>query len=151
MSDKKRVFCLYRVSTTGQLDKNTLANEKDDIPMQKHACEEFCERMGWEIVDSRSEKGVSGYKVSANDRDAIIDIMEAATKKQFDILHVYMFDRLDRKEDETPFIANGLSIAASRFGVPKKVNRKLNSMLINFLTTFATGRHRAKARRHLLV
>ena len=74
------------------------------IPMQKRACEEFCERMGWEIVDARSEKGVSGYKVSANDRDAIIDILEAALKKSFDILLVYMFDRLGRKEDETPFI-----------------------------------------------
>ena len=74
------------------------------IPMQKRACDEFCERMGWEIVDTRSEKGVSGYKVSANDRDAIIDIREAALKKSFDILLVYMFDMLGRKEDETPFI-----------------------------------------------
>ena len=39
--------------------------------------------MDWEIVDSRSEKGVSGYKVSANDRDAIIDIRKAATDKWF--------------------------------------------------------------------
>ena len=72
--------------------------------MQKRACEEFCERMGWEIVDSRAEKGVSGFKVSANDRDAIIEIREAALQKKFDVLLVYMFDRLGRKEDETPFI-----------------------------------------------
>jgi len=104
MSEKKRVFCLYRVSTSAQLDRRTLENEKDDIPMQKRACEEFCNRMGWEIVDSRSEKGVSGYKVSANDRDAIIEIREAAMKNKFDILLVYMFDRLGRREDETPFI-----------------------------------------------
>ena len=37
--------------------------------------------MDWEIVDSRSEKGISGYKVSANERDAIIDIREAAGRK----------------------------------------------------------------------
>ena len=98
--EKKRVFCLYRVSTLGQVDKNA----KDDIPMQKRACEEFCDRMGWEIVDSRAEKGVSGYKVSANNRDAILDIREAAMQKKFDVLLVYMFDRLGRKEDETPFI-----------------------------------------------
>ena len=104
MSEKKRVFCLYRVSTPGQLDRQTKENIADDIPMQKRACEEFCERMGWEIVDSRSEKGISGYKVSANDRDAILDIREAALQKKFDILLVYMFDRLGRKEDETPFI-----------------------------------------------
>ncbi|MDR1821872.1 MAG: recombinase family protein [Oscillospiraceae bacterium] len=94
---KKRVMCLYRVSTPGQVDH-------DDIPLQKQACREFCDKMGWEIVDSRLEKGVSGFKVSANDRDAIIDIREAALKKTFDVLLVYMFDRLGRKEDETPFI-----------------------------------------------
>ena len=93
----KRVICLYRVSTLGQV-------EKDDIPMQKQACKEFCTRQGWEIVDSRSEKGVSGYKTSANNRDAIQDIREAALRKEFDILLVFMFDRLGRKEDETPFI-----------------------------------------------
>ncbi|MCL2681823.1 MAG: recombinase family protein [Streptococcaceae bacterium] len=133
MSDKKRVFCLYRVSTTGQLDKNTLANEKDDIPMQKRACEDFCKRMGWEIVDSRSEKGVSGYKVSANDRDAIIDIREAASKKEFDILLVYMFDRLGRKEDETPFIVqwfinSGIEVWSTQEG-QQKIEQHVDKLL----------------------
>jgi DNA invertase Pin-like site-specific DNA recombinase len=96
-SDKKRVFCLYRVSTMGQVDKN-------DIPMQREECQKFCAEQGWEIVDSRSEKGVSGYKKSAEQRDAILDIREAATKGSFDILLVFMSDRLGRREDETPFI-----------------------------------------------
>lgn len=133
MNDKKRVFCLYRVSTTNQLDKRTLENEKDDIPMQKRACEDFCERMGWEIVDSRSEKGISGYKVSANDRDAIIDIRGAATKKQFDILLVYMFDRLGRKEDETPFIVqwfvnNGIEVWSTQEG-QQKIEQHVDKLL----------------------
>jgi DNA invertase Pin-like site-specific DNA recombinase len=133
MSEKKRVFCLYRVSTTGQLDRRTLENEKDDIPMQKRACEEFCERMGWEIVDSRSEKGVSGFKVSANDRDAIIDIREAAAKKKFDILLVYMFDRLGRKEDETPFIVqwfinNGIEVWSTQEG-QQKIEQHVDKLL----------------------
>lgn len=60
---KKRVVCLYRVSTVGQV-------EKDDIPMQKQYCREFCRgQSGWEIVKEFSEKGVSGFKVSAKDRD----------------------------------------------------------------------------------
>lgn len=96
---RKRVFALYRVSTAGQVDKGS-----NDIPMQEQACAKFCERMGWDIVDSRSEKGVSGFKVSADDRDAIQDIREAALQGRFDVLLVYMFDRLGRKEDETPFI-----------------------------------------------
>ena len=133
MNEKKRVFCLYRVSTTQQLDKRTLENEKDDIPMQKRACEEFCDRMGWEIVDSRSEKGVSGFKVSANDRDAIIDIREAATKKKFDVLLVYMFDRLGRKEDETPFIVqwfikNGIEVWSTVEG-QQKIEQHVDKLL----------------------
>ena len=129
MNDCKRVFCLYRVSTLGQVDKNA----KDDIPMQKRACEEFCERMGWEIVDSRAEKGVSGFKVSANDRDAIIEIRAAATQKKFDILLVYMFDRLGRKEDETPFIVqwfvdNGIEVWSTQEG-QQKIEQHVDKLL----------------------
>ena len=95
---KKRVVCLYRVSTVGQV-------EKDDIPMQKQYCREFCRgQSGWEIVKEFSEKGVSGFKVSAKDRDAIQEIQKMALKGEFDILLVFMFDRLGRRDDETPFV-----------------------------------------------
>lgn len=46
----KRVYCLYRVSTKGQVDK-------DDIPMQKTSCREFAERNGWTILKEFQEKG----------------------------------------------------------------------------------------------
>ena len=65
---KKRVYCLYRVSTKGQV-------EKDDIPMQKQRCHEFAKEQGWLIVNEFYEKGVSGFKVSAKDRDAIQCVM----------------------------------------------------------------------------
>jgi len=89
--------------------------------------------MGWEIVDSRSEKGVSGFKVSANDRDAIIDIREAAIKKKFDILLVYMFDRLGSKEDETPFIVqwfinNGIEVWSTIEG-QQKIEQHVDKLL----------------------
>lgn len=94
----KRVVCLYRVSTVGQV-------EKDDIPMQKQSCREYCQRqLGWEIVKEFSEKGVSGFKVSAKDRDAVQEIQRMALQGEFDILLVFMFDRLGRKDDETPFV-----------------------------------------------
>lgn len=51
-----------------------------------------------------SEKGVSGFKVSAKDRDAIQEIQKMALQGGFDILLVFMFDRLGRKDDETPFV-----------------------------------------------
>lgn len=88
---------LYRVSTIGQV-------EKDDIPMQKEACHEFAERQGWEIVKEFSEKGVSGFKKSAKDRDQLQLLQQAAAAGEFDVLLVFMFDRLGRRDDETPFI-----------------------------------------------
>ncbi len=95
---KQHYFRLYRVSTVGQV-------EKDDIPMQKQYCREFCKQhQGWEIIKEFSEKGVSGFKVSAKDRDAIQEIQKMALQGEFDVLLVFMFDRLGRKDDETPFV-----------------------------------------------
>lgn len=95
----KRIHTLYRVSTKKQVDK-----EKNDIPMQRLACKEFAEQQGWVITREFEEKGVSGFKVSANSRDAIQDLKEAAIKHEFDVLLVFMFDRIGRIDDETPFV-----------------------------------------------
>ena len=92
-------YTLYRVSTKGQVDR-----VKDDIPMQREACHEFAEKMGWTIGKEFLEKGVSGFKVSAKDRDAIQDLKEAALNGEFQVLLVFMFDRIGRIDDETPFI-----------------------------------------------
>lgn len=111
---RKRVYCLYRVSTKGQV-------EKDDIPMQKQRCHEFSKENDWVIVQEFYEKGVSGFKVSAKDRDAIQEIQRDAALGKFDILLVFMFDRLGRKEDETPFIVewfvrNGIEVWSAEEG-----------------------------------
>ena len=99
----KRVYCLYRVSTKKQVDRND--KNENDIPMQKTACRDFASAQhDWEIIKEFSEKGISGYKVSADDRDAIQELKEAALKKEFDILLVFMFDRIGRIDDETPFV-----------------------------------------------
>ena len=72
----KRLYALYRVSTKRQVDKDKDSNE-NDIPMQKQACHRFAEQNGWVIVKEFLEKGVSGFKVSADDRDAIQDLKAA--------------------------------------------------------------------------
>ncbi len=111
----KRVICLYRVSTIGQVDH-------DDIPMQKLVCREYAAtHPDWEIVDEISEKGVSGYKISTNERDAIVEIKKRAAQHQFDVLLVFMFDRLGRREDETPFVVQwfvqqGIEVWSTREG-----------------------------------
>ena len=99
MSNPKITYNLYRVSTKKQVDK-----DRDDIPMQKQACREFAIRQGWMVGKEFEEKGVSGYKVSANNRDAIQDLKDAALRGEFDILLVFMFDRIGRIDDETPFV-----------------------------------------------
>ena len=115
MADLRRVYCLYRVSTLGQV-------EKDDIPMQKQYCREFVgQHPCWEIVKEFSEKGVSGFKVSAKDRDAIQEIQRDALQNKFDILLVFMFDRLGRREDEMPFVVewfvkNGIEVWSAKEG-----------------------------------
>lgn len=115
VGESKRVCCLYRVSTMGQV-------EKDDIPMQKQVCREFCNRQeGWEIVREFSEKGISGFKVSAKDRDAIQELQRMALNGEFDILLVFMFDRLGRRDDETPFVVewfvqNGIEVWSTMEG-----------------------------------
>jgi len=101
-----RVLCLYRVSSNKQLyhtDKN-----EADIPMQRIRCRQFAEAQGWTIVCELSEEGVSGHKVRAEKRDKVQLIREYALQKKFDILLVFMFDRIGRIEDETPFVVEWL-------------------------------------------
>lgn len=115
MENKKRVYCLYRVSTIGQVEKN-------DIPMQRQYCREFAEgHADWQIEKELYEKGVSGFKKSAKERDAIQEIQAAAVEGLFDVLLVFMFDRLGRRDDETPFVVewfvkNGIEVWSAMEG-----------------------------------
>lgn len=133
----KRVLCLYRVSTKGQVDP------KDDLPMQRRECLEFIKRMpDWIYYDERLEKGVSGYKVSAAKRDVILEIKALAEEKRFDVLLVFMFDRLGRKEDETPFlvqwfIEHGIEVWSTREGQQRLDSRA--DKLINYIRFWQAG------------
>ncbi len=144
----KRVYCLYRVSTKQQV-------EKDDIPMQKQRCHEFvADKDDWEIVKEFSEKGVSGFKVSAKDRDAIQEIQKDAAIGKFDILLVFMFDRLGRKEDETPFVVewfvkNGIEVWSAEEGQQRfdnHVDKLLNYIryTLNFWVQDTTSKYQGK-------
>ncbi len=102
----EKVYCLYRVSTTKQVDIDE--QKQADIPMQRKACREFAERMGWTIVREEQENGVSGFSVSASERDKLQLIKEHAEQGRFDILLVFMFDRIGRRAEETPFVVEWL-------------------------------------------
>ena len=122
-----RVCCLYRVSTTKQVDHDE--QNQADIPVQRKACREFAEKMGWTILFEEQENGVSGFKVSANDRDKIQLIKEYAEQSKFDVLLVFMFDRTGRRAEETPFVVEWFANTAFRFGASTRVSRRSNLML----------------------
>lgn len=114
-----RVLCLYRVST----DKQLYHNDKNeaDIPMQRIRCRNFSEQQGWTIVCELQEEGVSGHKVRAENRDRIQMIKEYAKQKRFDILLVFLFDRIGRIADEKPFVVewfvrNGIRVWSAQEG-----------------------------------
>ena len=117
--EQNRVCCLYRVSTDKQVDYDN--NHEADIPMQRKAYHKFAEKMGWNIVHEEQEDGVSGHKVRAENRDKIQTIKELARKGRFDILLVFMFDRIGRIADETPFVVewfvkNGIQVWSTQEG-----------------------------------
>ena len=132
----RRTYCLYRVSTKKQVVENLNSSKQDDIPMQKIVCTEFAKQNGWTIEKEFYEKGVSGFKVSADERDAIQDLKEAALNHEFDILLVYMFDRLGRRDDETPFVVEwfvkqGIEVWSAREGQQRFENQ--TDKLLNYI------------------
>ena len=134
MSDGNRVCCLYRVSTDKQVDHNE--NNEADIPMQRKACHQFAQSMGWQIVREEQEEGVSGHKVRAAARDKIQKIKEEALKGNFDILLVFMFDRIGRIADETPFVVewfvkNGIHVWSTQEGEQRFDNH--TDKLLNYI------------------
>ena len=96
---KKRVGCLYRVSTKKQV------NIEDDIPMQRNACIEYIKKKeDWELTKEYIEPGVSGYHKGLNDRKVLQEVIKDVGEKEIDVLLVFMFDRIGRKDNETPFL-----------------------------------------------
>ena len=132
--NKNRVCCLYRVSTDKQVDFNS--NHEADLPMQRKACHKFAEAKGWVIVHEEQEEGVSGHKVRAEARDKLQIIKDYARKGKFDILLVFMFDRIGRIADETPFVVewfvrNGIRVWSTQEGEQRFDNH--TDKLLNYI------------------
>lgn len=136
MSKNIRVACLYRVSTKKQVEEN-------DIPMQKNACNDFIATMpGWVLAKEYHEKGVSGYHKSAEQRDILQQVRADADGGLFDVLLVFMFDRLGRREDETPFIVEcfvnqGIEVWSVKEGQQRFESRA--DKLINYIRFWQSG------------
>jgi len=117
--------------------------EENDIPMQKNACNAFIDSMpGWVLAKEYHEKGVSGYHKSAEQRDILQQARADAESGLFDVLLVFMFDRLGRREDETPFIVEwfvgqGIEVWSVKEGQQRIDNRA--DKLINYIRFWQSG------------
>lgn len=115
IQQKPRVVLLYRASSKKQTDS------ENDIPLQRDLLKPWVEHQGWEFCREFVEGGISGYKVSAAKRDAIQEIKAMAERREFEILAIYMSDRLGRIAEETPLIvaflnARGIKVISLKEG-----------------------------------
>ena len=96
---KKRVRTLLRVSSKQQL-------KDDDIPIQRAEVEQYiAKQKDWVFDKEYLEKAVSAYKNSVEDREVLVEILEDAKRKEFDVLLTYMSDRIGRKEEYSAYVA----------------------------------------------
>ena len=87
-------------------------------------------------MNEEQEEGVSGHKVRAEARDKLQIIKEYARKGKFDILLVFMFDRIGRIADETPFVVewfvrNGIRVWSTQEGEQRFDNH--TDKLLNYI------------------
>lgn len=102
----KRVRTLLRVSSKQQL-------HDDDIPVQRAEAERYiASQTDWIFDKEYIEKAVSAYKNTVQDREILLEILEDAKKKEFDVLLTYMSDRIGRKEEYSVYVStlNNLGI-----------------------------------------
>ncbi|MCL2698621.1 MAG: recombinase family protein, partial [Oscillospiraceae bacterium] len=107
---EERWLLLYRNSTKQQAEKkiDSRGNVELDIPNQRALVRPWAEKQG-RVVDEVVEGGVSGYKKLSSDRDAVDKIKEMADRRKFDVLGIYMSERLGRIADDTPHIVKYLN------------------------------------------
>lgn len=102
MEEKKKIIArmLLRVSSNQQLDAD------GDLSVQRRIVADYIKvHDEWELDAGKPEYyegGVSGFKNSVKDRQALQDILTDAQNGEFEVLVCYKDDRLGRREDEIP-------------------------------------------------
>ncbi|MGC6176852.1 recombinase family protein [Lacrimispora sp. 38-1] len=99
------------------------------------------------IIREEQETGVSGFKVSAADRDKLQLVKEHAEKGKFDILLVFMFDRLGRKSDETPFVVEWFVKKGIKVWSVNEGEQRFDSHTDRLTITSVSGRLTVKAKK----
>lgn len=106
MEVKKKVACLYRVSSAKQV------GTENDLPLQENAVREFISKHpGWEWCPEFEyfERGVSGYSVPLAQREVLNQLIRDAKAGKFQVLVVFMYDRLGRQSYAIPALVSELT------------------------------------------
>lgn len=99
MNQKKRVRSLLRVSSKQQL-------HDDDIPIQRAEIANYISKQSdWVFDKEYIEKAISAFKNTVQEREVLLQILEDAKAKQFDVLLTFMSDRIGRLEEYSMYIA----------------------------------------------
>lgn len=125
----KRVRTLLRVSSKQQL-------HDDDIPVQRAEATQYMKmHEDWVFDGEYIEKAVSAYKNNPEEREVLQDILVDARNKEFDVLLVYMSDRIGRLEEYAFYVATlnnlGIEVWTIKDGQMKTETR--NDRLLTFL------------------
>lgn len=102
---KIKVATLFRVSSKQQLDNG------DEIGLQQRAYDDFMvKHPDWERYDPPYyERGISAYKNSIFEREEMMELLNDAKDRKFDVLVVFTTDRLGRTGIETSYFIYLLS------------------------------------------
>lgn len=105
----KRVRMLLRVSSNQQLEID------GDLTIQRQLVKEYIEKYSdWKLDEKEYFEGSnSGYKNSVMDRDVLLEALEDARKREYDILAAYKDDRIGRRMWEI----GGYVMQLKNFGV----------------------------------
>ncbi|NOU73453.1 hypothetical protein GC098_18845 [Paenibacillus sp. LMG 31458] len=81
-----------------------VSTKKQDIMKQTNTLNEFVNKYGCNIVNRYEDPGVSAEKVKLEKRTGFATLLADATKKQFDYVLVWDFERVSRDQEEHEFI-----------------------------------------------
>lgn len=88
-----RAAILARVSTTGQAEA-----DRHSLPVQTEMMERLAERSGWEVVSRFEIPGESAFTHLFAKRPQFLAALEAAERREFEVLIVYDFSRFARNQ-----------------------------------------------------
>lgn len=104
MEDKdiKRVALYLRYSSDKQ--------QEQSIEGQDKVCTDYCLRRGWTIVARFADRAKSAFS-HTDKREGFLEMIDRASKREFDAVVVYKVDRFSRDDYETAYYTRKLTMA----------------------------------------